>query len=632
VESGISRFQTGTCAVAYRSDGQLLAAADESGLVQLFAEGSNSYVKRFFDSQTPVYFLGFSADRTRLTACTRAGKVLVWDVATEELVFAVQAHSDSIRAAQPLEGDLLATASYDGYLRVWNLRSGLVAAGMSEDPRGRNASRQQAETEPSLVGEVHLGAPAECLAYDQEARLLYVGAGKEICLVAVRGDGRSGQNGQKGGCLELIARNTTAGQGLTCMALVRASASASAAFQSLAEMTREARAASTAKALAAQRPSREASAAASRRRAQSVAGRNPGSLSAGQKKELRRQGRAPVKAYLLAGCANGSVQAYDPNTLAQIATVARLPSAVISLAVLSYPFRDPVLETYESRPCLLAGQVRNAVSLLARDPRERISLALQEAEEARKGREVLTKADLLRQPRPNVDFLVRREIVPKPVGPLEQLLNKFSHTRALELAMNQDVFALAGTVREIEERGARSLQMAVSGLAESHRRKLLEMAARSFGEPELEGPLLRASAACVDMSVSPEGVSPGLHGALVDFLAAVAEEMEVVRGLAEVRGALRGIFAEPGGRGERGGQREAGEPNEPTEPNRRTEQTEQTEQPDHTNHANHTNHTEQVEKNERDEQTEQTNRTERTERTEQNTRTERFGPEAATSA
>lgn len=164
---GTGRFEMTTTAVAYRHDGAFYVAADDSGAVEVFIPGSHSWQRRFYDSSTAVHAVSFSATDQEVLAGTRSGKLFAWTVTTETLCFGVQAHADSIRAAFPLPSPHAAdhfapvlTASYDRYIRIWNMLSGEIALGVSEDPKRRNAVGRSG-TGPSMLFEYSLSEPID---------------------------------------------------------------------------------------------------------------------------------------------------------------------------------------------------------------------------------------------------------------------------------------------------------------------------------------------------------------------------------------------------------------------------------------------------------------------------------------
>lgn len=178
---GTGRFEMTTTAVAYRHDGAFYVAADDSGAVELFMPGSHSWQRRFYDSSTAVHAVSFSATGHEVIAGTRSGKLFAWTVTTEALCFGVQAHSDSIRAVFPLPSPHASghcapvlTASYDKYIRIWDILSGEVSPGISEDPKRRAAGGKSGVT-PSMLFEYSLPEPIDAAIWCDE--YVYVASG-----------------------------------------------------------------------------------------------------------------------------------------------------------------------------------------------------------------------------------------------------------------------------------------------------------------------------------------------------------------------------------------------------------------------------------------------------------------------
>lgn len=121
-----SRFRDVAYSGTFRSDGQLIVAGGETGIVQVFDAGSRSLLRQFKGHKRPVHFTRYAKDKIHVLSAGDDATVRWWDVAAQEAVSVMTEHSDYVRcgAASPSNSDLWATGSYDHTVRLWDLRSG----------------------------------------------------------------------------------------------------------------------------------------------------------------------------------------------------------------------------------------------------------------------------------------------------------------------------------------------------------------------------------------------------------------------------------------------------------------------------------------------------------------------------
>jgi WD40 repeat protein len=146
--SGASSFKLGAKVhlVELSPDGSLLAAADESGVVQLWelAAGRSRQLSHAGDRAND---LRFSPDGKRL-ASTRGTMVRVWDVPSGDLR-KLRGHATELsRLAFSGDGTLLASGGFDGTARVWRVSEGEpelahLPAGDGWTPVAMSASSQK---------------------------------------------------------------------------------------------------------------------------------------------------------------------------------------------------------------------------------------------------------------------------------------------------------------------------------------------------------------------------------------------------------------------------------------------------------------------------------------------------------
>ncbi|XP_043723754.1 protein SLOW WALKER 1 [Telopea speciosissima] len=122
----ITSFSDVAYSATFRSDGKLLAAGGESGIVQVFDAKSKSDLHRKLRGHTrPVRLVRYPRfDKLHLFSGGDDSLVKYWDVASETELLSLQGHKDYVRSgfASPASSDMFATGSYDHTVRVWDIR------------------------------------------------------------------------------------------------------------------------------------------------------------------------------------------------------------------------------------------------------------------------------------------------------------------------------------------------------------------------------------------------------------------------------------------------------------------------------------------------------------------------------
>ncbi len=129
---GNSRETVG--AVAFSLDGRLAAVAEMSGLVRVWDAKTGQFVRTLQGLDDSVQHVAFNADGSRLAALRTDSwvaktdhRVMVWDVASGEVIHNISVHHEgvSIRVAFSPDGKYVATGGGDKSLaRMWSLETG----------------------------------------------------------------------------------------------------------------------------------------------------------------------------------------------------------------------------------------------------------------------------------------------------------------------------------------------------------------------------------------------------------------------------------------------------------------------------------------------------------------------------
>ncbi len=131
--------QDGWCwAVTFSPDNQTLASS-ANGTIDLWDLKTGDRYGQLKDSSSRVFSLAFSPDGHFLASGSEDHQIRVWDVRRRTLVHCLSGHRDEVRAVAfspqgylrrggrlgvPQAGHQLASGSYDGTLRLWNLIDG----------------------------------------------------------------------------------------------------------------------------------------------------------------------------------------------------------------------------------------------------------------------------------------------------------------------------------------------------------------------------------------------------------------------------------------------------------------------------------------------------------------------------
>ncbi|KAJ7562666.1 hypothetical protein O6H91_03G079500 [Diphasiastrum complanatum] len=126
VKKTISRFTDLAYSGSFRSDGQLLVAGGETGIIQVFDVNSRTVLRQLKGHTRAVHWVRYSPlDKLHVLSASDDSTARWWDVASQEVALKLEGHTDYVRcgASNPSSADIWATGSYDHTARIWDLRS-----------------------------------------------------------------------------------------------------------------------------------------------------------------------------------------------------------------------------------------------------------------------------------------------------------------------------------------------------------------------------------------------------------------------------------------------------------------------------------------------------------------------------
>ncbi|KAK7277352.1 hypothetical protein RIF29_18503 [Crotalaria pallida] len=127
LSSTFSSFKDSVSSASFRNDGLLLAAADLSGLIQVFHLNSRSPLRRLRSHSRPVRFIHYPLlDKLHLLSGGDDALVKYWDVSQEKPILELLAHKDYVRCgdSSPVSAEMFVTGSYDHTVKLWDVRVG----------------------------------------------------------------------------------------------------------------------------------------------------------------------------------------------------------------------------------------------------------------------------------------------------------------------------------------------------------------------------------------------------------------------------------------------------------------------------------------------------------------------------
>jgi len=118
----ISKFKDVAYSGTYRSDGKLMAAGGESGIIQIFNMADRGILRHLKSHTRPAHVAMFSPNKTEIMSASDDKSVKQWDLGAGKLVSTFNEHEDYVRCGAT-GTDLWLTGSYDHQLKLWDTRT-----------------------------------------------------------------------------------------------------------------------------------------------------------------------------------------------------------------------------------------------------------------------------------------------------------------------------------------------------------------------------------------------------------------------------------------------------------------------------------------------------------------------------
>lgn len=122
----ISRFKDVARSANFRSDGRLMVAGDDGGLIQVFDTTSRAILRTLRGHTSPVHVTRFSPTGVEIMSASDDRTVRLWDVPEQKAVHVFDGHQDYVRSAvfSSDSPHLVLSGSYDSTVRLWDTRMG----------------------------------------------------------------------------------------------------------------------------------------------------------------------------------------------------------------------------------------------------------------------------------------------------------------------------------------------------------------------------------------------------------------------------------------------------------------------------------------------------------------------------
>lgn len=126
MKKNLARFKEVAYSTRFRSDGQLLVAGGEEGVVRVMDANTRAVLRTFSDStKRPIHLTRFSTNNHHIMSGSDDSNVTCWDLQAQTSAFTLQGHKDHVRTGlvSPASENIWITGSHDHTVKVWDTRS-----------------------------------------------------------------------------------------------------------------------------------------------------------------------------------------------------------------------------------------------------------------------------------------------------------------------------------------------------------------------------------------------------------------------------------------------------------------------------------------------------------------------------